>query len=56
MLFCDPHTRELYRDWPSEARRAVASLRLIAGQYPSDRALAELVGQLSIASPEFARA
>lgn len=56
MLFCDPHTRELHRDWPAEARRAVASLRLVAGQFPDDRGLAELVGQLSIASPEFARA
>jgi transcriptional regulator with XRE-family HTH domain len=56
MLFCDPHTRELYRDWVDEARRAVASLRLVAGQFPDDRALAELVGQLTIASPDFARA
>ncbi|MFD0485546.1 helix-turn-helix transcriptional regulator [Kineococcus sp. GCM10028916] len=56
MLFCDAHTRELYRDWAAEARRAVASLRWIAGQFPDDRALAELVGHLSIASTEFARA
>ena len=56
MLFCDPHTRELYRDWAGEARRAVASLRLIAGRYPEDRAPAELVGRLSIASSDFARA
>ncbi|PRY16767.1 helix-turn-helix transcriptional regulator [Kineococcus rhizosphaerae] len=56
MLFCDPHTKELHREWPAEARRAVASLRWVAGQFPDDRALAELVGHLSIASPEFARA
>ena len=56
MLFCDPHTRELHRDWLAEARRAVASLRWIAGRFPDDRALAGLVGHLSIASAEFARA
>ena len=54
MLFLDPHTRELYVDWDAEARRAVASLRLVAGRLPEDRALAELVGELSIASPVFA--
>jgi transcriptional regulator with XRE-family HTH domain len=55
MLFCDPHTRELYRDWAGEARRAVASLRLVAGLHPEDRSVAELVGRLTIASPDFAR-
>lgn len=55
MLFLDPHTRELYRDWPGEAARAVASLRLIAGRFRDDRALEELVGELSVKSPEFAR-
>ena len=34
MLFQDPHTRELYVDWEHEARRAVASLRLVAGRLP----------------------
>lgn len=54
MLFLDPHLRELYVDWEGEARRAVASLRLVAGRLPEDRALAELVGELAIASPAFA--
>jgi transcriptional regulator with XRE-family HTH domain len=54
MLFLDPHTRELHRDWDGEAQRAVASLRLVAGQYAGDRALAELIGELAIGSPEFA--
>lgn len=54
MLFLDPHVRDLYVDWDGEARRAVASLRLVAGRLPEDRALAELVGELSIASPVFA--
>jgi transcriptional regulator with XRE-family HTH domain len=55
LLFLDPHTRELYVDWPREAARAVASLRLVAGRHPDDRALEELVGELSVKSLEFAR-
>lgn len=54
MLFLDPHTRELHSRWQEEARRAVASLRLVAGQHPDDRRLAELVGELSMRSTEFA--
>ena len=37
-----------------EAARAVASLRLVAGRFPDDRGLAELVGELAVKSPEFA--
>lgn len=54
LLFLDPHTRELYRDWNDEAALLVASLRFIAARYPDDRALAELVGELSVKNPEFA--
>lgn len=55
LLFLDPHTRELYRDWADEAALAVSSLRYTAAQYPDDRLLAELIGDLSIHSPEFTR-
>ncbi|AJT42818.1 XRE family transcriptional regulator [Psychromicrobium lacuslunae] len=54
MLFLDPHTRALYLDWQDEAALAVSSLRYIAAQFPDDRQLAELVGELSMNSPEFA--
>ncbi|MQY28748.1 helix-turn-helix transcriptional regulator [Nocardia aurantia] len=54
LLFLDPHTRELYRRWSDEAALAVASLRYTAADYPDDRSLAELIGDLSIKSPEFA--
>jgi transcriptional regulator with XRE-family HTH domain len=54
MLFLDPHTRDLHRHWPEEAKRAVASLRVVAGRFPDDRELTELVGELSVKSPEFA--
>ena len=55
MLFLDEHTRDLYADWRDEAALAVASLRYVAAQFPDDRRLAELVGELSMNSPEFAR-
>ncbi|BCY10648.1 helix-turn-helix transcriptional regulator [Actinoplanes sp. L3-i22] len=54
LLFLDPHTRELYRDWAEEAGRAVASLRVVAGRHPDDPALTGLVGELVVKSPEFA--
>ncbi|WP_431997052.1 helix-turn-helix domain-containing protein [Streptomyces fungicidicus] len=55
LLFLDAHTRELFRDWADEAALAVASLRYVAGQYPDDRLLAELIGDLSLHSADFAR-
>jgi hypothetical protein len=54
MLFLDAHTRELYRDWSAEAALAVSSLRYSAVHHPDDRPLAELIGELSIHSREFA--
>jgi transcriptional regulator with XRE-family HTH domain len=55
LLFLDQHTRDLYMDWNDEAALAVASLRYVAAQFADDRRLAELVGELSMNSPEFAR-
>jgi transcriptional regulator with XRE-family HTH domain len=55
LLFLDEHTRDLYVDWTDEAALAVASLRYVAAQFADDRRLAELVGELSMNSPEFAR-
>lgn len=55
LLFLDPHTRDLYVNWIDEAALAVASLRYTAAQFPGDRLLAELIGDLSINSAEFAR-
>jgi transcriptional regulator with XRE-family HTH domain len=54
LVFLDGHTRELYTDWPSKARAVVGNLRLVAGRYPQDTALYELVGELSAKSAEFA--
>lgn len=54
LLFLDPHTRELHRDWATEAALAVSSIRYVAAQFPDDRRLSELIGDLSLNSPEFA--
>ncbi|MFC8427144.1 helix-turn-helix domain-containing protein [Streptomyces sp. NPDC057253] len=54
LVFLDPHTRELYADWPGKARAVVGNLRLVAGQHPQDSALHGLVGELSSRSTEFA--
>jgi transcriptional regulator with XRE-family HTH domain len=55
LLFLDEHVRDLYVDWEDEVALAVASLRYVAAQFADDRRLAELVGELSMNSPEFAR-
>ncbi|UFR03020.1 helix-turn-helix transcriptional regulator [Streptomyces sp. Go40/10] len=53
MLFLDERHRALHADWKQEAHLAVAALRLAADRHPDDRALAELIGRLSIQSEEF---
>ncbi|MFE0022219.1 helix-turn-helix domain-containing protein [Amycolatopsis sp. NPDC059021] len=54
LVFLDTHSRELYADWPRKARAMVGNLRLAVGRYPEDAALAALIGELSMKSPEFA--
>ncbi|WP_033342712.1 helix-turn-helix transcriptional regulator [Catenuloplanes japonicus] len=54
LAFLDPEFRALFADWDAKARADVGCLRLVAGMYPDDPALIELVGTLSVASPEFA--
>jgi transcriptional regulator with XRE-family HTH domain len=53
MIFLDPAGRDFFRDWTTTARSAVHELRQAARQAPNERTLRELVGELSIASPEF---
>lgn len=52
-LFLDPATRALLPDWEMTARLSVAVLREAAARYPRDRRLYTLIGELSVASPEF---
>ena len=53
-LFLDPHAGDLYPDWRGIAATTVAMLRLEAGRNPHDRALNELVGELTTRSGQFA--
>jgi transcriptional regulator with XRE-family HTH domain len=52
-LFLDPRSRDFYREWETVARDCVAALRTEAGRNPYDRALTDLVGELSTRSEEF---
>jgi transcriptional regulator with XRE-family HTH domain len=54
LVFLDPHTRELYADWPAKARAVVATLRMASGRHLDDPRPAALVGELSVRSTEFA--
>ncbi|MDI3419264.1 helix-turn-helix transcriptional regulator [Streptomyces luteolus] len=54
MFFLDPLARELHRNWDELARIHVAYLRLTAGRYPTDGRLAELIGELTMRSADFA--
>jgi transcriptional regulator with XRE-family HTH domain len=55
-LFLDePASRALYPDWAAVAAETVGYLRMDAGRHPDDPAVAALVGELSVRSPEFAR-
>lgn len=52
-LFLDPAARTFYVDWDTVAHDVVAALRGEAGRNPYDRALSDLIGQLSTRSEEF---
>jgi transcriptional regulator with XRE-family HTH domain len=54
LVFVDLHTRDLYVDWAEKARETVAYLRAASSRYPDDPALASLIGELSMKSPQFA--
>jgi transcriptional regulator with XRE-family HTH domain len=53
--FLDGDARRFYPDWDTAADIAVAILRTEAGRDPHDKALHDLVGELSTRSPEFRR-
>jgi len=55
LTFLDPTARDLMADWEAAAVEAAAYLRLSSGDMPGDPVLAELIGELTIQSPEFAR-
>jgi transcriptional regulator with XRE-family HTH domain len=51
--FLDPAAQELFVDWEKVAKDLVATLRSQAGRNPYDRALTDLVGELSTRSDAF---
>ncbi|NUP53815.1 MAG: helix-turn-helix domain-containing protein [Catenulispora sp.] len=53
-MFLSGSSRERLVDWDIQARAVVENLRLDAGRDPRDPGVQELVGELSIASPQFA--
>ncbi|MET7655675.1 MULTISPECIES: helix-turn-helix transcriptional regulator [unclassified Streptomyces] len=52
-IFLDPGARQFFVDWEAAAVATAALLRAEAGREPQDRALRELIGELSTLSPEF---
>ncbi|MFI6055081.1 helix-turn-helix domain-containing protein [Streptomyces violascens] len=53
-MFLTPAAQDFYRDWAVVAQGCVAALRA-ANPVPDDQRLQELVGELSVRSPDFAR-
>ena len=53
--FLDSAAHRFYPDWDRAADTAVANLRTAAGRDPHDKALHDLVGELSTRSDEFRR-
>ena len=53
--FLDPAAQRFFADWDRAAKDLVASLRAEAGRNPYDRALTDLVGELSTRSEPFRR-
>lgn len=51
--FLDPAARDFYPDWEKFAQMCVAIMRAEAGRDPHDKALQDLVGELSLRSDTF---
>lgn len=52
-VFLEPRALSFYRDWQDAATQTVALLRSEAGRSPHDRALSDLVGELSVKNDTF---
>lgn len=53
--FLDPASRDFYPDWELFAQMCVGIMRVEAGRDPHDRAMQDLVGELTTRSETFAR-
>jgi transcriptional regulator with XRE-family HTH domain len=54
-LFLHPAARDLFADWDAQIRGCIVNLRSLAGIDPDAPDLAQVVGELLLKSPEFAR-
>ena len=54
-LFLHPTAREIFPAWENQVRGCVARLRALAGTDPDAPDLAQLVGELLLKSPDFAK-
>lgn len=54
-VFLHPAARDVFRDWDNQLRGCVARLRALGGTDPDATDLAQLVGELLLKSPDFAR-
>ncbi|WP_089104267.1 helix-turn-helix transcriptional regulator [Streptomyces hyaluromycini] len=54
-MFLDPASREFWTDWEKGADDAVAFLRTETGRAPHDKALTDLIGELTTKSDDFVR-
>jgi hypothetical protein len=52
-VFLAPEARERYVEWAEVASELAATLRVDAAADPDDRELNELIGELTVKSPEF---
>ncbi len=52
-IFLDPGAQDFFVDWEAATSATTALLRAEAGREPHDRALRELIGELSTLSPDF---
>ncbi|MFK0106604.1 helix-turn-helix transcriptional regulator [Streptomyces sp. NPDC091217] len=54
-MFLDPASRDFWADWDKGADDSVAFLRTETGRAPHDKALTDLIGELTTRSDDFAR-
>ncbi|MFF7610245.1 helix-turn-helix domain-containing protein [Streptomyces parvulus] len=54
-LFLDPASQDFWVDWDKAANDVVAFLRIETGRSPHDKALTDLIGELTTRSDDFAR-
>ncbi len=52
-VFLDDRSRDFFGEWDTIADDVVGALRTEVGRSPSDRALSDLVGELTTRSDEF---